>query len=188
MSAEHHQVKRPRLSLNCTVCRDRKVRCGREQPQCTNCIRMNRTCVYQGMVRDKLTGRVRPLSPGPQDGNLTGQSSSDRDSSSSGTGQGQPQPREYQVSEDLVHPTVSSLEESMPVPRIHDGIGGWSGALPDQNLSLQPPRANILPSAYLSVRTGGRVRYIGKSFWGSVAGQVRAILRLPEDYQSHRCW
>jgi hypothetical protein len=40
-------IKRPRPSLNCLVCRDRKVRCGREQPECTNCKKMGRECVYQ---------------------------------------------------------------------------------------------------------------------------------------------
>ncbi|KAL4865072.1 hypothetical protein BDV12DRAFT_200456 [Aspergillus spectabilis] len=40
-------VRRPRPSLNCLICRDRKVRCGREQPECANCKKMGRECAYQ---------------------------------------------------------------------------------------------------------------------------------------------
>ncbi|OJZ82061.1 hypothetical protein ASPFODRAFT_51749 [Aspergillus luchuensis CBS 106.47] len=59
------QTKRPRLSLSCIVCRRRKVRCGREHPQCANCVRMKENCVYKNMVRDEFTGRVRQASPSP---------------------------------------------------------------------------------------------------------------------------
>ncbi|GKZ18420.1 hypothetical protein AbraIFM66951_000979 [Aspergillus brasiliensis] len=62
---EPRQIKRPRLSLSCIVCRRRKVRCGREQPECANCVRMKEKCVYKTMVRDEFTGRVRQLSPAP---------------------------------------------------------------------------------------------------------------------------
>ena len=55
-------IKRPRLALSCVVCRRRKVRCGREHPQCVNCTRMNETCVYNTGVRDELTGRVQHAS------------------------------------------------------------------------------------------------------------------------------
>ncbi|KAL6239533.1 hypothetical protein BDW75DRAFT_227162 [Aspergillus navahoensis] len=40
-------VKRPRPAFSCRTCRTRKVRCGREQPECANCRRMNRKCEYQ---------------------------------------------------------------------------------------------------------------------------------------------
>ena len=55
-------IKRPRLALSCVSCRRRKVRCGREHPQCVNCTRMNETCVYNTGVRDELTGRVQHVS------------------------------------------------------------------------------------------------------------------------------
>ncbi|KAL2832614.1 hypothetical protein BDW59DRAFT_139481 [Aspergillus cavernicola] len=44
------QIKRPRVSLSCLVCRTRKVRCGREQPECRNCKKMNKVCVYQNSI------------------------------------------------------------------------------------------------------------------------------------------
>ncbi|RDK39833.1 C6 zinc finger domain protein [Aspergillus phoenicis ATCC 13157] len=62
---EPRQIKRPRLSLSCIVCRRRKVRCGREHPECANCVRMKENCVYKTMVRDEFTGRVRQISPPP---------------------------------------------------------------------------------------------------------------------------
>ncbi|EAW09506.1 C6 zinc finger domain protein [Aspergillus clavatus NRRL 1] len=63
MPAPKRPIRKPRVSLSCIVCRRRKVRCGREQPECANCVRMQETCVYQAMRRDESTGRVRPASP-----------------------------------------------------------------------------------------------------------------------------
>lgn len=40
-------IMRPRQSLSCIVCRRRKVRCGKEQPACGNCVRFNETCEYE---------------------------------------------------------------------------------------------------------------------------------------------
>lgn len=53
-----YAVKRPRLALSCVVCRRRKVKCGKEQPQCRNCERLGETCGYDPGVRDTDTGRV----------------------------------------------------------------------------------------------------------------------------------
>lgn len=53
-----YPVKRPRLALSCLVCTRRKVRCGREQPHCSNCERLGETCVYNPGTRDPGTGRV----------------------------------------------------------------------------------------------------------------------------------
>jgi hypothetical protein len=64
---EPRQIKKPRLWLSCAVCRRRKVRCGREQPNCANCVRINENCVYKTMVRDEFTGKVQQASPAPQD-------------------------------------------------------------------------------------------------------------------------
>ncbi|KAL3481391.1 hypothetical protein BJX99DRAFT_218931 [Aspergillus californicus] len=41
------QIRRPRVSTSCIVCRSRKVRCGRERPECGNCKKMNKACEYQ---------------------------------------------------------------------------------------------------------------------------------------------
>jgi hypothetical protein len=53
-----YAVKRPRLALSCVVCRRRKVKCGKEQPQCRNCERLGEICGYDAGVRDTDTGRV----------------------------------------------------------------------------------------------------------------------------------
>jgi hypothetical protein len=194
MSApEPHYVKRPRLSLSCIVCRRRKVRCGREQPECTNCIRMNKTCIYKTMARDELTGRVRQLSPSSQERDATEPDPRNNDVDgrsakllwSQWTGRdanpaaeiGGAHVVQRRLPADQGHPTVPSWEEAMQVPSDHDipGTGGsvQPGALPDQPSSSQNHR-HILSLDYLSLRRGARVRYIGKAFWGFVAGQVRS--------------
>lgn len=58
MPPKSREVKRPRLALSCVVCRRRKVRCGKELPQCHNCERLGNTCVYNTGTRDPSTGRV----------------------------------------------------------------------------------------------------------------------------------
>ncbi|KAL4877842.1 hypothetical protein BJY04DRAFT_221809 [Aspergillus karnatakaensis] len=45
--SNQRSIKRPRPTFNCLVCRDRKVRCGRERPECANCKKSGRECVYQ---------------------------------------------------------------------------------------------------------------------------------------------
>lgn len=58
MLPKTHEVKRPRLALSCVLCRRRKVKCGKELPQCRNCERLGEACVYNTGTRDPLTGRV----------------------------------------------------------------------------------------------------------------------------------
>ncbi|KAH8698354.1 hypothetical protein BGW36DRAFT_144614 [Talaromyces proteolyticus] len=202
------QVKRPRLSLSCVVCRARKVRCGREQPECTNCTRMNKKCVYKTMVRDELTGRVRQLSLSPKDrdpaelnlphsNELPGRSSnllwsppavatgltdlgeariphmsssSSRNRSLSGTDPGQSRTQQHPVHGDLANPTVPSWEEAMQVPSDHNITRPANSRPPNQRASSQNP-SEILSPDYLSLRRGARIQYIGKAFWGFVAGR-----------------
>lgn len=206
MSAlEVRQVKRPRLSLSCSVCRSRKVRCGREQPECTNCLRMNKTCVYKSLVRDELTGRLRQPPASNQDRDfarvdshntppiwsqanpftglggirLAQNHSSQDDSISTGINNSidlnPPLPREHQVLLHKVYPKVPTWEEVIqgPVNQDISGSGATSTALFDQQSSSQDHRPDRLSSDYLSLRRGGRVRYIGKAFWGFIPGQVR---------------
>ncbi|KAL5335044.1 hypothetical protein BJX70DRAFT_333832 [Aspergillus crustosus] len=59
------QVKRPRPSHNCLVCRSRKVKCGREQPECANCRKMGRRCEYQaGVSSGQSTTQQQDLQAG----------------------------------------------------------------------------------------------------------------------------
>lgn len=48
-------ISRPRQSLSCFVCKRRKVRCGREQPACSNCLRTHETCQYEHDILDRAT-------------------------------------------------------------------------------------------------------------------------------------
>ncbi|KAJ6007483.1 hypothetical protein N7540_011459 [Penicillium herquei] len=58
LSQEGRLIKRPRLALTCLRCRRRKVRCGKEQPQCINCRRAREECVYSTGSRNPVTGGV----------------------------------------------------------------------------------------------------------------------------------
>ena len=51
--SESRQITRPRTSLSCLICRRRKVRCGREQPACNNCVKMNEACEYEKDMPDR---------------------------------------------------------------------------------------------------------------------------------------
>lgn len=219
MSAlEVRQVKRPRMSLSCIVCRQRKVRCGREQPECTNCIRMNKKCLYNSLVRDELTGRIRQPSPGTQDSDLARldpqknqtwsqvnpvtrlgdirptQSYPNWEDSISTTinrssDPNQPMPREHQVPLVQVHPKVHTWEEAIQGPVNHDisGSGITPAALSHQELSSQNNQPDMLSPDYISLRRGGRVRYIGKAFWGFVSGQVRSSMKPCQSTQRVIC-
>ncbi|KAL2859314.1 hypothetical protein BJX68DRAFT_261753 [Aspergillus pseudodeflectus] len=73
--SEVRQVKRPRVSLSCIVCRRRKVRCGREHPQCANCVRMKEKCLYNPTTDNELTGQGYEYATAVQDKSIKGQES-----------------------------------------------------------------------------------------------------------------
>lgn len=52
-SSDSRQITRPRPSLSCGTCRRRKVRCGREQPACNNCVRTREVCAYENERLDQ---------------------------------------------------------------------------------------------------------------------------------------
>lgn len=60
-STEARQVgiMRPRQSLSCVVCRRRKVRCGKEQPACGNCVRINENCEYESNTPDLASRQAK---------------------------------------------------------------------------------------------------------------------------------
>ncbi|PLB44130.1 hypothetical protein P170DRAFT_416548 [Aspergillus steynii IBT 23096] len=49
-------AKRPRLSMACNMCRQRKVKCDAEYPKCRNCRQRNQTCVTTDPQRPGVTG------------------------------------------------------------------------------------------------------------------------------------
>jgi hypothetical protein len=73
--SEVRQVKRPRVSLSCIVCRRRKVRCGREHPQCANCVRMKEKCLYNLTTHNELIGQGHEYATAVQDKSIKGQES-----------------------------------------------------------------------------------------------------------------
>ena len=59
-------IARPRQSLSCLACRRRKVRCGREQPACSNCVRFHEACEYESEAPDSVNRQAkRKLTTGP---------------------------------------------------------------------------------------------------------------------------
>ena len=53
-------ITRPRQSFSCLVCRRRKVRCGREQPACSNCVKIRESCEYEADVQAKAAAHAEP--------------------------------------------------------------------------------------------------------------------------------
>ena len=82
---------------------------------------------------------------------------------------------EHRITLDNAHPKVPTWEEAIQVPTDQDlsGSGATAKALSNQQLRPQDHGSDILSPDYLSLRHGGRVRYIGRAFWGFIPGQVR---------------
>ncbi|KAJ5537720.1 hypothetical protein N7494_007199 [Penicillium frequentans] len=147
-------IKKPRISLSCIVCRRRKIGCGREKPECANCMRMKEACVYRIMARDESTGRVRPASPSPQN-------------------------HHYSGSDPHPHSQPRNDPDANP-PCERGGTATSRGPLESPKPTAYPstasndpnhPKPTPLCRDYLSLRRGGHVRYIGSTFWGFVAGK-----------------
>lgn len=169
---------------------------------------MNQKCIYESLVRDELTGRLRQPSASNQGRDVVGLDSQNtstwsqanpfngfgdirpmqnysiqNDSISFGiTSSGDlntPLPHEHQVPLDKVHPKVLTWEEAIqgPVDQVVSDSGATTTALSDQRLLSQDHGPGILSPDYLSLRHGGRVRYIGKAFWGFIPGQVRPSMQ-----------
>ncbi|PYI12704.1 hypothetical protein BO78DRAFT_425099 [Aspergillus sclerotiicarbonarius CBS 121057] len=49
-------AKRPRLSMACNICRQRKVKCDAEYPKCRNCRVRNQSCITTDPQRPGVTG------------------------------------------------------------------------------------------------------------------------------------
>ncbi|KAJ5894561.1 hypothetical protein N7495_006252 [Penicillium taxi] len=184
-SQKHRQIKKPRLSLSCNVCRRRKVRCGREQPKCTNCVRMKENCVYKAMIHEE-SGHLQPVSPqrvsnGPNARPELSRSHWRAEAESAtypehlrpGSSNQTLSPKSLQQSE--VFSIVSSWEEVIQPPKVHPSASQSSTATTRDPSPVQsmPPFTNGDPLGHdhLSLRRGSRSRYIGRTFWGFIAGK-----------------
>ncbi|KAJ5769079.1 hypothetical protein N7520_003638 [Penicillium odoratum] len=188
---EPRQIKKPRLSLSCIVCRRRKVRCDREQPECANCVRMKEKCVYQALVNDN-SGRAGPASPPDRAINKPDAPTElpwshwvPRDSNTDNTTcpmEPYTQPNQPSAGPIPLSPPRQSVEPLSTVPSWEEAIriSGFHDATAARQLSpaitrnpSPVPSAAPFPtdSAFLSLRRGGRSRYISQTFWGFVAGK-----------------
>ncbi|KAJ0423205.1 hypothetical protein BJY00DRAFT_310334 [Aspergillus carlsbadensis] len=176
MSArEIRRTKRPRVSLSCIVCRRRKVRCGREHPQCANCDRMNEECVYNPTTHNELIGHVDQVATVVQDkspsgpephmkaltwahwtpggtGNTTSRSDEPRSPSVAGASVAGSQSRLTQATSKqatMDHIAMPHVEEAVKVPVGQDTAtktrSGTSSVMPDPP-TPEPPLATS-PSA-----------------------------------------
>lgn len=279
LPSDSRPIMRPRLSLSCVVCRRRKVRCGREQPACGNCVRLNETCEYEADALDQSRSRshaqaqvqapaqVKRTStpnapteetstsrpdPAPSEdawanwterynipgyshqtgfddaaadlGELPKTSASPHDASTSGSGSGSTSTASSYYTGDSSTFSRSLASPQTPAPT--KGISfAFSARDPSQsNSTTGPIRTNqrpsssafrkrsravvdatpqrehsandfwiqdaaihlpgtrkgspaaeetdMLPMGHLSVRSGGRVRYVGDAFWGLIKGLV----------------
>ncbi|KAJ5708757.1 hypothetical protein N7488_008558 [Penicillium malachiteum] len=188
---EPRQIKKPRLSLSCIVCRRRKVRCGREQPECANCVRMKQNCVYQALVHDD-SGRAHPASPldkginkpdtqkelswshwVPRESNIDNATGADEPSTHPNQPSAHPghRPPPQQSVEPLS--TVPSWEEAIQISDFHDATAAHHHSPAITRNSSPVPSAPPLPteSGFLSLRRGARSRYMSQTFWGFVVGK-----------------
>jgi hypothetical protein len=181
-------IKRPRLALSCAKCRRRKVRCGREHPQCTNCSRMNETCVYNTGIRDELTGRVRHASLNDQNSHSDIGLTNHGSTPETGTWPGAHAPGILGTPGSKVESSTTStldIQSACSTNRIDNLLYHNEPSINTKNLpnADSSPHATSKPTAqkpipicsdYLSLNQNGRSRFISRAFWGSIAGKVES--------------
>jgi hypothetical protein len=175
MTSRHGTKFRP--SLSCSICRRRKVRCGKEKPACSACVRMNEHCEYdrapgaeprvEGLGESDITGL--PQAPQPSTIINVNESSRTQDLKSA-----------TQLS--TVDGTFSSSIVTPPTS-IATPLSRKRTRSPDSLSIRQPLRfSQYLEASTLHSRTGSqgysaiedifRPRYVIPTFWGFVPGQV----------------
>ncbi|KGO67465.1 Transcription factor, fungi [Penicillium italicum] len=147
------------------------------------------------MVRDESTGRVRPVSPqdrDPRDSTDTTDARPElpwpnwgRDNNAPYPDKDSRPPSRPQLPSNTSasphrqgpYPTVPSWEEAIQPPGDRDANVAQIGSSTTRDPSPVPSTSYFsalsdpLSRDYLSIRRGGRVRYIGRTFWGFVAGK-----------------
>lgn len=149
-----YPIKRPRLALSCFVCRRRKVRCGKEQPQCNNCVRMDEACIYNTRARDPCTGRV--------------QRATEEDSVS------QEATSYEREAPDVTNQQLKLDQGSQRNRGVSDSWDPHGKTGSEETLESQLKETiYALPSDDLYMQRGSRIRYIRRTFWGFMNGNVR---------------
>lgn len=181
-------IKRPRLALSCFECRRRKVRCGREHPQCTNCSRMNETCVYNTGFRDELTGRVRHASLNDQNSHCEIRLANHGSIPETGTWPGAHAPGILGTPGSEVESTTTlplDIQSACSTNRVDNLLYRNEPSTSTNNVpnADSSPHATSKPTAhkpipicsdYLSLDQNGRSRFISRAFWGLIAGKVES--------------
>ncbi|KAJ5753995.1 uncharacterized protein N7511_008148 [Penicillium nucicola] len=192
-------IKRPRLALSCVVCRRRKVRCGREHPHCANCTRMNEICVYNTGVRDELTGRVQHASLDDQSYQSNERPTNHHSGSETGVWPGAQAPGILGTpGSEVESPNASPLDlrSAYPANRgatsIHtDQTSKNKKIVPKSNFnpfttseSSSAQRPVPICKDHLTFERNGHSRFIGRAFWGSIAGKEPQTNNLFKSHHS----
>lgn len=187
-------ITRPRPSMSCAICRGRKVRCGREQPACSNCVRIQEACQYDADNRDLSTPQVtRKGNP-----HLVPGKTCDLGSKPASIPTGDTPPEDSERAIQMTTPSITNsttvnlgsdasrkrlrtsngltpLQEFTNSPKavqptsVNEEIGTGTPA-DNENAALREFDAR--PSGYLSIRSGGQVHHVGNGFWELVTGHV----------------
>jgi hypothetical protein len=144
--------KKPRPSQSCLTCRHRKVRCTRERPKCSSCMRLNQPCSYELQFYDT----VNPPSGSSLLNTATGN---------------------YELRE-TVHAGWIGEEDRLTTERSNDYLyyqssrktTAGTGTLPAGN--SQTSENEREPTFFGHIH---RSHYIGNAFWGFVNGQVSSL-------------
>ena len=189
MTSQGRGIPRPRPALNCRSCKQRKVRCSKERPACTNCVRVKAACEYENTVSDRVGNTVlsakrtvafeeesTPSSKreklsllakphGPQSIDLVPRA---RDLDNlNGTGHLQPKP---DPSSQILNLNSSSL-----VGKQQSEDGNVSGNVAHDAIRTVPSNSREstpITHGYLSKQLGGQFSYVENSFWALIRGYV----------------
>lgn len=179
-------ITRSRPSLSCVICRRRKNGCGREQPACSNCFRIQEACQYDANIRDRSTQQVtrkgnphlllgRTRSLGSKSASvLTGDTSAEGSESA-----------RQMTTPSTMNTTTGDLGSDASRKRLRTSNGlpplqefansptavkpasmneerGTGTSTDDEHSEIRV--FNARPSGYLSIRSGGQVRHVGNGF------------------------
>ncbi|RDW95157.1 hypothetical protein BP5796_00920 [Coleophoma crateriformis] len=150
------KITRNRQSLICARCRIRKVRCTREHPECSNCVKVGEICTYGAHVQE----RVEPPTSKPR---LT-ESALDNTPKSISESSHSPAPNDI---------SVPAADTALVASQEIRALIQTDEFLEDARfLNIQdhvPPPVHV--SGHLNTRDPSRPKYLEATFWGLVGGQ-----------------
>ena len=189
MPGEGRGIPRPRPTHNCLACRQRKVRCSKERPACTNCVRVNAVCKYGDTALDhtKDTPSNAKRRPAVEDGPTL---SNKRRSLSPMTWSSRAQPlnlvqnpdgfgglngRQHPHSKHVPGVQTPKLNASSSVQneQLKDDSTGANKAQDAAHIPhSESDNSTAVTHGYLSKQLGGQFSYVENSFWALIRGYV----------------